>query len=287
MENATKILRKKIAKLRERLLTTKEELVKISNCGEEMDGNTTVNEEDEFIDALKDEMPEVFKNIEGNFDQLDGLEFLLKEVIETQNIDKMKQLKKEVDDATNKVEQSESLSTKLENEIIEWNVVKKLCTRDEELIEIDTLLLDFDDDLKGELSEMERELIKNQNKLEKDGDPQGELQALRNGINSYVKDIDELMGEVQDLKEKRDQCFGEFDNDIPSPIKVERVNRINHMGDTTSPRGLKMNKKMYMNTASDKPVDMFYMITVNCRYKKRIHALLRELRNINQKRREL
>ena len=161
MENATKILRKKIAKLRERLLTTKEELVKISNCGEEMDGNTTVNEEDEFIDALKDEMPEVFKNIEGNFDQLDGLEFLLKEVIETQNIDKMKQLKKEVDDATNKVEQSESLSTKLENEIIEWNVVKKLCTRDEELIEIDTLLLDFDDDLKGELSEMERELIKN------------------------------------------------------------------------------------------------------------------------------
>ena len=104
MENATKILRKKIAKLSERLLTTKEELVKISNCGEEMDGNTTVNEEDEFIDALKDEMPEVFKNIEGNFDQLDGLEFLLKEVIETQNIDKMKQLKKEVDDATNKVE---------------------------------------------------------------------------------------------------------------------------------------------------------------------------------------
>jgi hypothetical protein len=69
-----------------------------------MEGNTTVNEEDEFIDALKDEMPEVFKNIEANFDQLDGLEFLLKEVIETQNIDKMKQLKKEVDDATNKVE---------------------------------------------------------------------------------------------------------------------------------------------------------------------------------------
>ena len=104
MENATKILNKKIAKLRERLTATKNLLQKIHKCGEEMDGNTTVNEEDEFIDALKDEMPEVFKNIESNFNQIDGLEFLLKEVIETQNIDKMKVLKKEVDDATNKVE---------------------------------------------------------------------------------------------------------------------------------------------------------------------------------------
>lgn len=207
MENATKILNKKIAKLRERLTATKNLLQKIHKCGEEMDGNTTVNEEDEFIDALKDEMPEVFKNIESNFNQIDGLEFLLKEVIETQNIDKMKVLKKEVDDATNKVEQSESLSTKLENEIIEWNVVKKLCTRDEELIEIDTLLMDFDDDLKGELSEMENEMEKNKSKMEKEGDPNGELQHLRNGINSYVNDIDELLGEVHELKENRDQCF--------------------------------------------------------------------------------
>jgi hypothetical protein len=33
-----------------------------------MDGNTTLQEEDEFIDALKDEMPEVFRNIDLNFD---------------------------------------------------------------------------------------------------------------------------------------------------------------------------------------------------------------------------
>jgi len=29
-----------------------------------MEGNTSTNEEEEFIDALKDEMPEVFSNIE-------------------------------------------------------------------------------------------------------------------------------------------------------------------------------------------------------------------------------
>lgn len=68
MENAIKILNKKIAKLRERLTATKNLLGKLNNAGDEMDGNTTVNEEDEFIDALKDEMPEVFKNIEQNYD---------------------------------------------------------------------------------------------------------------------------------------------------------------------------------------------------------------------------
>lgn len=82
-------------------------------------------------------------------------------------------------------------------------MVKKLCTRDEELIEIDTLLLDFDDDLKGELSEMEKEMEKNKSKMEK-GDENGELMHLRNGINSYVNDIDELLGEVHELKESRD-----------------------------------------------------------------------------------
>ena len=42
-----------------------------------------------------------------------------------------------------------------------------------------------------------------------------------------------------------------------------------------------------MNVQSDKPTDIYYMITINCRYKMRIHALLKELRNVNQRRREL
>lgn len=77
MDNATKLLVKKMAKLRQRLQEAKEDLEQIRNCGEEMDGNTTNNEEDEFIDALKDEMPEVFKNIDFNFDQLDDIDALL------------------------------------------------------------------------------------------------------------------------------------------------------------------------------------------------------------------
>ena len=71
-------------------------------------------------------------------------------MVETKDIDKMTKLKKEVDDATSKVEQSEGLVSKLENEIIEWNAFRKLCRRDEELTEIDGLLKDFKEDLTQE-----------------------------------------------------------------------------------------------------------------------------------------
>lgn len=68
MDNATVLLTKKAQKLRERLIAAQKGLKKIHQCGDDMDGNTTHNEEDEFIDALKDEMPDVFKNIELNFE---------------------------------------------------------------------------------------------------------------------------------------------------------------------------------------------------------------------------
>jgi hypothetical protein len=31
----------------------------------------------------------------------------------------------------------------------------------------------------------------------------------------------------------------------------------------------------------EKPTDMFYMLSVNCKYRKRIHQMLKDLRNIN------
>lgn len=177
MDNATVLLTKKSQKLRERLIAAQKGLKKISNCGDDMDGNTTHNEEDEFIDALKDEMPEVFKNIDMNFEQIDGIDVLLKTVVETRDIEKMSLLKKEIDDANNKVEQSEGLVVKLENEIVEWNAFKKLCRRDEELQEIESLLKDFNLDLNDEVKMMEKELVKNTTKLDKEDDPKGIIQG--------------------------------------------------------------------------------------------------------------
>jgi hypothetical protein len=56
-------------------------------------------------------------------------------------------LKKEIEEVTTKVEQSESLVIKLENEIIEWNALRKVCRRDEELQEIDSLAKEFKDEI--------------------------------------------------------------------------------------------------------------------------------------------
>ena len=89
MDNASAMLTKKAAALRERLIAAQAMLKKIFKCGDEMDGNTTKNEEDEFIDALKDEMPDVFKNIDDTFDQVDTIDDLLKDVINNRETDKM------------------------------------------------------------------------------------------------------------------------------------------------------------------------------------------------------
>jgi hypothetical protein len=48
------------------------------------------------------------------------------------------------------------LVVKLENEIIEWQASKKLCTRDEELQEIDVLLDKFRFEIKQEISDMDK-----------------------------------------------------------------------------------------------------------------------------------
>jgi len=52
------------------LLEAQRKLKQVAKSGEEMDGNTSNNEEEEFIFALQNEMPEVFINITNTLDQL-------------------------------------------------------------------------------------------------------------------------------------------------------------------------------------------------------------------------
>ena len=54
-----------------------------------MDGNTTHNEEDDLIDELKLEMPDIFRDIETVFTMIDNLDVLLQEVISTRSIEKL------------------------------------------------------------------------------------------------------------------------------------------------------------------------------------------------------
>ena len=284
MANAIKLLEKKSVKLRERLEGAQTELKKIDDCGEDMDGNTSHNEEEEFIDALKDEMPEVFKNIDANFDQLDKIDDLIVEVKNTNNIDKMQELKKEIDDASTKVDQCEGLVDKLEKEIIEWEAFKKLCRRDEELGEIDNLLGDFDTDLTGERNMMNKHMDKQEQNLEKNPDNQDVAQII-DEINDFMDDVDKLQKNIEQLKGDKDICFGEFDEDVPTPVKEARNKRLTSV---MSPRGGKRRTPMLPgSTESDRPQDRYYMLKVNCKYRQRIHDMLKNLRNLNGKRRDL
>ena len=93
MDNALKLMEKKMKKLRERLQKANDELEKITESGRQMDGNTTHNEEDELIEELKQEMPDIFKDIEGVFVSIDNLDILLQEVNSSRSIDKLAELK--------------------------------------------------------------------------------------------------------------------------------------------------------------------------------------------------
>ena len=41
-------------------------------------------------------------------------------------------------------------------------------------------------------------------------------------MKSYLSEIDDLLKSVNDLMQDRDQCFAEFDPEVPKPVKEER-----------------------------------------------------------------
>lgn len=246
-----------------------------------MEGNTSHNEEEEFIDALKEEMPEVFKNIEANFELLDNIDEMIAEVQKTQSIETMQLLKNNINEAHIKVEQCEGLVNKLENEIIEWDAFKKLCKRDEELGEIETLLLEFKADIKAEKAIIEQGRVKQAEHLTKATDEKdiNDCNYLLNGITTYNGELDALNNDVLKMDKDREVCFVEFDADVPTSVKEERNKR--------NAEKLNLKKLMPPSTASTKPEDMYYKIHINCRYRRRIHELLKQLRMLNQRKRDL
>jgi len=239
MDNATILISKKANKLRERLNHARAALMKIQHCGEEMDGNATASEEDEFIDTLKEEMPEVFKNIGINFDQIDGIDELIKQVTETKDIDKMKLMKAEVDDASNKVVESEGLIVKLEQEIIEWNALQKLIKRDTELEDVDIALRELKNVLRVDGSKMEEEKEKIQKKLEKEGEPKDGLQVMMGGIEEYLAEVEQMQQELTGIKDERQDCFEAFNDEIPQEVRAERAIRKKNAPEPAKSKGKK------------------------------------------------
>lgn len=130
MENSIELLGLKGQQLNERLTLAEKKLKRISKSGEEMDGNTSNNEEEEFIFALKKEMPEVFENIQTTFALLGEIDRLVTEVKYSKDSEIMLSLQDKGDIASENVEEAETLLNQLEKEILEWNAQKKLQRRD-------------------------------------------------------------------------------------------------------------------------------------------------------------
>ena len=72
----------------------------------------------------------------------------------------MNQIKKQLSDLEKKAEESDGLALKLENEIIEWNVIKKLIRRDVQLFDAEKILFDFKEEVILETGNMTEELEK-------------------------------------------------------------------------------------------------------------------------------
>ena len=208
LENSTDLLQLKANDLRDRLQEAKERLIKIQASGEEMDGNTSTNEEEDFVLALRREMPEVLENMETHAGLLKETEKLVPEIKQTMSFEKMNELREKVNIATENVEESESLVKKLEKEILEWNTQKKLCKRDQELEEVKHLCLELIEDLTQEGQNTEIELQRNREKQEenrgqemvdKDGnkvDIVNDLVKLEGEMENYIADINLLLGDL-------------------------------------------------------------------------------------------
>lgn len=114
LENSTDLMALTAQQLRERLKESKKQQEKIKGSGTEMDGNTSTAEEEEFVQGLKDEMPDDLEKIDMNLSLLVDIEKLVQEVKQTLSLDKMTELRDKVQMATDNVEQSEALVIKRE-----------------------------------------------------------------------------------------------------------------------------------------------------------------------------
>lgn len=145
--------------------------------------------------------------------------------------------------------------------------------------------------LQDELTEMDKELRKKKEMIQSQGDPIGEIAHLIEGIQNYKMEINELMDGIESLKQKRDGVFDRFDPELPFLVKEERYKRAQDQLQSISRRGHSPHKRI---TALDQeerkrcpPPDTYRMLETNCKYKKKIQELLKDLREINRVRRDL
>lgn len=97
-----------------------------------MDENHTFDE-NEFVETLQAEMPNVEAEMVETMDRIDNIDQLIERLRTDRNNETMDVLNNELDQTTRNVEEKEHLAAKLESEIVQWDPLGKLVRRDEDL----------------------------------------------------------------------------------------------------------------------------------------------------------
>lgn len=139
--------------------------------------------------------------------------------------------------------------------------------------------------------------------VDKDGnkvDIMKDLVKLEGQMNSYLSEIAIMLNDIQQTENQRAQCLDDFSHDLPSVVLEQRKKRkIENEKNKNSYKALKrpamIGKKSSVlqpaghdgHNHEENDVDHYKMITINCKFKKTIKGMLKELKNINNRRKDL
>ena len=140
--------------------------------------------------------------------------------------------------------------------------------------------------------------------VDKDGnkvDIVSDLIRLEGQMDAYMGDIELLLDEIRKLESQKNQICENFDAEIPRVILEERKVRANEKSKQTVAslkRPPQLGVKQTSHTRSRSGLDgaveennrlesIYKMITINCKYKKNIQKLLKALKEVKGKKKEL
>lgn len=103
LKNGTSVMEKKAASLFERLKNVKSQLRKIDDCTKDMDGDGSGAEEEDFIEALREEMPDVMARINDSFESIDDFNGCIKKLRKNPTHADMQKLKNALEEVSQSI----------------------------------------------------------------------------------------------------------------------------------------------------------------------------------------
>ena len=93
-------------------------------------------------------------------------------------------------------------------------------------------------------------------------------------ISTFQATVDRLIVETRKLKEQRQQLFVQFNAEVPTEVKEDRLKRSHLQNDSLTNIQIEIQSyRMDADGVNERPNDTYYMIEINCKYRKGIKEL--------------